>query len=940
MSYTPFDPLPNETPEQAVKRLRRLIAGGNEHLETVLAEMLMQSAQILAAEEKFEVSLTRVDEALKILRKLIKGGEIELDDAVGRCLLFRAAVIRFHVGPEAGVKAFNDAIDHFTEVCDWNNPMPQNELAVALMNKADILIEPLGAFSAAAAAQEQAVKIWERLVNNGNTEFARPLITSLLSLGDSRVHSGDDHGSVKEFKKAAEASLDMMEDGNENGAFQTLYLQSLYKLTKIYDKIGDIPKSLEAVQEAVKIANKIVARGANDAETILAALYLHLGMLYEKQHNPQGALEEYDKCRDAYKRIFKIQMDWEPLQGFMLYNGYANVLMCRGNVLTELRKFKEADAAFRESVKQYQTAAALKPADHDDDTLIPYSIGVVFLNHANMLATMGKLDEAVKVQQKAMTALRVRIAAGHSEIIPNLVSAHRKMLSIRQIQGNTEDSFHWLDSMIDILEQAVDDGQFEYRIDLASSCHHRSVLYEEQGKFGEAEKNILHSVHLFRQVADDEADKPEIHFAKIQWSETLQHAALIMIRQQKVQEAIDTLRKAAKDIRYFYDDGNPHVAVDVLLGYSQFIDTIEGILRSSSFSDRTLKEAPHLPDEIRERLERLQTLDNDEEPLPQGVTEHSPEDFQSWLDEALDCCNAGCELSLKEQENHKGELTAKLFFAMKFAYFTKMHGALLHLAKRDSEACRYFETASQKYLELIDSINNLKAKDKYYAAERGEPVPEWDIPGKASDDPYMDRYVYYANEYRQTMQFWAYSNLALGEFDEAEKLYETENNFSWELLKKGVPNSDRMLINSLSARANSIAEKGEFETVNKLYTTALELLRMRVQNGNTNWEDFLVTKNLHRTYALYLLQQQKTELARRVMDEYIGLLENIKVFPSPGLWLLLCQTLDVQENWCSSPKQMQNLRKVQKRLLSLYPGYQTEPELKNYAETLDKEIEG
>jgi hypothetical protein len=954
MPYEPFAPQPNERPEQLVRRLRKLIANGQDRLIPALAEALVQSAQVFASEGKFGDAVTRVDESLQILRVLVhEEHQLELNTAIGRCLLFRAAVMRFHSGPEDSVKAFNEAIEFFTTSCDLSNPEYQNELAVALMNKADILSDPLGAYSAAIAAQDQAVRIWQRLVNTGHPIYRQPMVTSLLSLGDSKVQSGDEQSAVADFQRAAEITAEDIDDADEVGGTSAvangdnllpLHLQSLYKLSKLYDRLGETGKAFAAVREAIRTADKIIASNTEEAQVILTSLYLHLGTLCERTHDADLALEAYNRCRDVYHDVMKITAGWDAAQTFMLRNGYANVLMCRGNVLAEMRKFKEAATAYQESVRAYQEASEIKPPDHDDQTLMPYSIGVVMLNHANMLTVMGLIGEAVEMQKQAMAMLQLRIAAGHHEVIPNMISAYRKMINIRSFQGNQQEASSCLDSMITLLEQAVDDGLFEFRTDLAASYRHRAILSEEREDYAAAEKNLLQSVNVFRNIADDDTDKPEVHFSKVQWSDALQHLAITLIRQQKILEAVETMHKAVADIVSFYHEGNEHVCIDVLLAYSQFVEMVDGLLRSSSFSDRALKE-PELPDEIRQRLERLQTLgasESEPEQLPQGVTELSPDDFQRWLDEAFEYCDAGSALSLQKKDDHKRDLTARLFFEMKHVYFTKMHGALLHLAKRDAEASSFFETAAKGYLVLIESINNLKAKDKYYAAENGEPVPDWDIPGSGSDDPYMDRFVYYANEYRQTMQFWAYSQLSLGNALEAEKLYEQENLFSWELVKRGVPNADRLLVNSLSARANSTAEQADFETVNSLYTQALELLRMRLSSGDTNWEDYFFSKNVHRSYALFLHHKDKTEIAQRVLGEFAGflagLIESVKDCPPAGLWLSICKMFDVNEVWCDT-KQMKGIRKIQKRLLTQYPGYDSEPELRDYAETLDKEIE-
>ena len=223
----------NETTDHTIKRLQAQIADGNEHLRTELAETLLRAAQEAALKENLDVSVKRIDEALNVIRQLVQEGQFELNVFIGRALLFRAAITRFLAGPEAGINAFNEAIRHIAETGPDTDPMVQNELAMALMSKADILIDPLGAFAAAVSAQEQAVKIWQHLLNQGHSEFRQSLINALMSCGDSKVQNGDSDSAIRDPQHAVEIAEDAVEAGET--LIQPYYIQALLKLARLYD---------------------------------------------------------------------------------------------------------------------------------------------------------------------------------------------------------------------------------------------------------------------------------------------------------------------------------------------------------------------------------------------------------------------------------------------------------------------------------------------------------------------------------------------------------------------------------------------------------------------------------------------------------------------------------------------------------------------------------
>ena len=884
----------HETTDRTIKRLRARIADGDDHLRPELAEALMRSAQESALEENFAAAVKRIDEAIKVIRQLVKEGEIELNVFVGRALLFRAAVTRFYEGPEASINAFNDAIRHFVNMGTVDDLAVQNELALALMSKADILIDPLGAYAAALADQEQAAKIWRHLLNHGNPEFRQPLITALMACSDSKLQNGDLQSALRDLQDAAEFA----EEGVEAGeiAVQPLFVQTLLKLARLYDQDNDTDKAFETIRSAIRTVTKLIASGVEQARMMFTTLYLHLGMLYEKIHDSASALNEFDRCRDVFVEMFR-DSKWGETESYVFRTGLANVHMCRGNMLADLKRYDEAEAAFEESVWQYQQAAEHRPPDDQDETLIPYSIGVVQLNHANMLVVQDKYDEAIALKEQALTALRRRMETGHDEIIPNFLVAYRKLISIRQFQEKTEQVLELMNNLIGVLEGFVDEGKLEYRVDLALSYRQRSIPRDEIRDFGAALKDAIRSLQIFRMVADDDRDIPDVHVSKIQWSELLHQIAVLQVKQNQSDEAFEFLHREIADVVRFYEEGNEFAAVDLLLGYTQYFNFVE------TFGN-------HI-----------------------GELKYPPEKFAQRVQEVQNYCRKGIELSQKKQNETHKDLIAQLFFMMKTAFFYKADGMLYRLLKENEPACGAFEKSIEHWHLLLGGLEKLKAKDRYDAAEKGEPVPDWDIPGGA-DDPYQDRYVFYVNELRETMQLGAKAHLACSRKQESEQLFEKENALTRELVQHGVQNADRYLIVSLTSHARNLVQDYHPEKTKTLYEEALQVLHKRFESGDIVAEDFWVLKRICKDYLDFLRGKELFGDAYRISESVSAILWAVQTFPPPEIWMEACMVLETHAVDGRSPEEILDLCRQHRKLLKRHPEFRSNKNLRRYDRAL------
>lgn len=925
--YDEFDSeFGEETPEEATERLRAAVAAGAWQLRAELVEALAVSAQQEAERQHLDRAVSLIEEALELARQLVDEGDDQLRGPVGRCLLFRAAVLRIQRGPEAGLAAFNETVHYLSEQFDPEDSQSQNELAIALMNRADLQIDPFGAHSAAIAAQEQAARIWKGLLERGETEYRLPFASTLLAVGDSKIQSGDQESALTDYRDALATLREGLESGEDD--LQGTLIQGLLKLSRLYDQLGDFPASFDTVQEAIRSVHAMIGEGNAEAEPILTTLFLQAGMLYEKTGDTEAALEEYDECRDIYRRVLhggRLHSTGE----YIARTGLANVLMCRGNMLADLRRYDEAEAAYTEAVQVYRQAAEFRPED-DDETFIPYSIGVVQLNCANMMVAQERLREAVAVKEEAIAALRKRLAAGHSEILPNLLSAYRKMVAVQRQLDDDPTMFAWIDKLIALIESAVDEGRLEYRNDLAASYHFRATCREERGDAEGAESDLFRALRIFRGVADEDADTPDVQTAKLQWAEILERLAMLHIRRGRLDDGLNIFQKEVDDLSFRLEEGDGAL-FDVLFGYSQFVEFVDGALR---------EEAERIP---RERL-------------------------RHWARIGKTVADSGVELSRKYRDEWGDDPSTSMFFRMKIASFRQNRASLSMLLEEFEESCDDFAAAAEDWRELIEHLDRIRMRDRYYAREAsaldadddlhdgtGDGIGEnpSDDPAAGSGegkrdgvgvpnesrsrrprefhpdmtpvDPLQDRFRYYVGEYRQTLQRWAIACMALDKVGEAERLFRRDVDVARDLIRREVPGADRFLILSLITFAKAMEPFDDHAGTVPLFEEASQLIRRRVIEDPGSPDDFAMLRHVFASYAVFLHKIGRLGEAENLLNVYTAILETCTRFPGPELWVELVRVLDVRVLWNDRPEQREAADRLQRELFARHPLFDSDP---------------
>ncbi|MDR1924686.1 MAG: tetratricopeptide repeat protein [Planctomycetaceae bacterium] len=574
---------PRETLDEAVKRLRGELASGSLFVRPELAELLMRQAHFAAESTRLSDAINLVDESIAIADQLVDEGQVEFKLSAVRCRMFRTVLIRAQKGAEAALPEHNEVIRYINDNISPEDPNGLNMLAITLMNKSEILNHPIGAASAAAAAQEQAARIWEQLVDNGSTVFRPQLVAALLSLGNTHVQMGDAVTGLADFQRGLNSIREGMENRmpDDETDYTGFLIQALMNISKMQERLGNIHEAVVHVNEAIDTVVNLVTSGQPQVMPVLTTMYQHRGMLQEKANHLNEALDDFERARDIFRQSLRQGQLGTP-GDYVVRTGLANLLMCCANIYTDMHRFDDAELTYNEAIRVYQQASEFRPVGDEDETFIPYSIGVIRLNYANMLVARERYQDAINLQTQAISALKSRFIEGHPEILPNLVSAFRKMISTYRALDDYDKMFGIFYELIGLLEAAVDDGNFEYRSELAAVFMLKSIANKEIGNIDDAIEDSKRAMRIFRAIADDEIDMLDTPWSNLQWGETLTEIAQLYLLQNRQTEAFDYFRQQIDININNNDDNNRNRVFDILYGYSQYVEFVAKYIQNDT----------------------------------------------------------------------------------------------------------------------------------------------------------------------------------------------------------------------------------------------------------------------------------------------------------------------------------------------------------------------
>ncbi len=203
-----------------------------------------------------------------------------------------------------------------------NNSKDQRQIAVALLEKADLLLankdlDP----SEASAIQEQAHRIAEEMVLNepNNIQFQLNLSSSYVVIGESFLRRGSTDLALNSYIEALNIRKELVNKELNNSEY-------LYYLSEINNKLGDLymlkgdgNKAHELYKNSVVLLKGILIGqdGNNKWSMDLAQSYTNLGNYYKISGLSSASINSYKEANLIYDRLSKSDPENKMLKKYL-----------------------------------------------------------------------------------------------------------------------------------------------------------------------------------------------------------------------------------------------------------------------------------------------------------------------------------------------------------------------------------------------------------------------------------------------------------------------------------------------------------------------------------------------------------------------------------------------------------------------------------------------
>ena len=505
--------------ESLVFRLNESINEGRLDLRSDLVDALVQLAWKCIEDNKSEESLEHFDEAIVICRELIGEGQMEHRGTLGKIIFQRALEVVSQSSGNSIPVDLKNAIEFLEQSVNDGVDDNRGDLAIGLMLLGDTLCNKLGSYSAGLAKVEQAIGIWESMIEEGNTECKDQYSGLLRAKGDILREIGDMDAAIDAFVLSENVTRELIDEGRDN--LQSELLRTIIHKAETYKHFQAFNEAHMCFDEAIDYCRNLSDRKPLELWGWLPSLFVDKARIFRDSWDYGSALDLYDKAVYEFEHIqsptkwtretddgednefslsadseignVEILLNWQDFVDSRLAQIHSN----RGCLLHDLNRFDESQTAFDKSIEHYDQIAARGKTD------VRLEQAMVRLNNAKILLDSKQFPEAIAIQEKAIEILNEFIEEGKTDLRGNLAQAYRELGVSLSLANQPDSAVELFDKSVDLWRTIVDEGEIEKQEQLAHSLLIRSDFYLEQKNYKQALSGFIESRRIREELFDE-----------------------------------------------------------------------------------------------------------------------------------------------------------------------------------------------------------------------------------------------------------------------------------------------------------------------------------------------------------------------------------------------------------------------------------------------------
>lgn len=463
------------------------------------------------------------------------------------------------------------AVEHFQAMREAEEPGWAPPLAHSLMLLANFL-STAGRLEEARDAAEASISIRQELLAEDADEHRAALVESLRILiritdemvdseatlagavevvNHARVLCRDDKvealflpealislssawGKLGRHDKAGEAGEEAievyrsLEPLDKEGLSQLA--AALSNTSVAFGELGRSQAALELAAEAVKLRQSLFDEGEDQSRLPLAIALNNLAVAYSRRGLPDRALEANEEALAQYRQLAEESPRYLSDLGIVLGN-----LGHRWNAVGQPAK---ALAFTEEAVNQYRQLSFQNPA-----AFLP-RLASALTNHAVILGSLGKSDEARSVCLEAIAHQRKLVEADRERFLPDLAES---LNNISAILGRLElrrEALAAIEEVVQHYRELMELDFERYRGDLALSLNNYAIGLGRMGRQEEGLEACEEAIDLYRALVAENPGRYRPELANVLDTCSSQFARL-----ERVDEAIEIDEEACRHYR-------------------------------------------------------------------------------------------------------------------------------------------------------------------------------------------------------------------------------------------------------------------------------------------------------------------------------------------------------------------------------------------------------
>ena len=431
-------------------------------------------------------------------------------------------------------------------------------------------------------AEEFLKRVVKEILSDGAFELLRSLSAINPDLG-----SNIDLDAIQEIfpEKFNERFFELVDSGmlEKKEGFEDAYIFSYKHIQEALNDDGRV------VHESAVNYYKNKSKGSDPSPDDDVERLFHASKLDPKKELVKTYLELAQHLKPVNFGFTRLIIVGEHLKEFLEAEDKVPLLVAMGNLYSDLRRFEDAEEAYKEALEIYRELAEKRP-----DAYLPY-LATTQNNLAVLYSNLRRFEDAEEAYKEALEIYRELAEKNPDAYLPDLAMTQNNLGNLYRALRRFEDAESAYKVALEIFRDLADRRPDAYSPYLAGTQNNLAILYSDLRRFEDAEEAYKEALEIYRELADRRPD------AYLPYLATTQNNLAVLYSNLRRFEDAESAYKEALEIYGDLADRRPDAYLPDLATTQNNLGNLYRALRRFEDAESAYKEALEIRRDLAEK---------------------------------------------------------------------------------------------------------------------------------------------------------------------------------------------------------------------------------------------------------------------------------------------------------------------------------------------------